>query len=247
MSAFDWVLSPLKNAWYRLATFVMSKIICIPFIRRPFQRLHDPNYYGIKNAINIRIPVEPGQELGSWFIRPHSDGLAGISLRWKSITSCEEMSSGNAIKEADCQKVNDSSLQTCDIHFSKCETSNFRDVPAASSGCNVYLTEPDETVILYLHGNAETRSQGHRRELYKKLQAQGLVVFAVDYRSYADSYGGFMFKTSESSMAWDGVISFRFLKKYIHPSTKVIVWGHSLGTGVTAKLGIKNYIPEIIR
>jgi len=248
MGAFDWFLSQLKMAWRTLSTFVMTKIICIPFIRRPFQRLDDPNYYGITNAINIRIPIEPGQELGAWFIRPHSDGLVGSTERWKSVTSRDGMSGGNAIKDSDGQNVTESSLQTCDKNESKLETSNFKDGPAVSTGCNMYLTEPDETVILYLHGNAETRSQGHRRELYKKLQAQGLVVMAVDYRGYGDSYGGFMFQTSESSMAWDGVMSFRFLKKYIHPSTKVIVWGHSLGTGVTTKLANElrgvNYRPD---
>ena len=30
-----------------------------------------------------------------------------------------------------------------------------------------FLIKKDEKVILYLHGNAETRSQYHRRELYK--------------------------------------------------------------------------------
>lgn len=240
MSAFDWVLSPLKMVWRALSTFVMSKIICIPFIRRPFQRLDDPHYYGITNAINIRIPIEPGQELGAWFIRPHIDGLVGSSERWKSVISCDEISGGNVIKDSVGQNVTESSLQTCDTNDFICESSSFKDGPTVSNGHNMYLTEPDDTVMLYLHGNAETRSHGHRRELYKKLQAQGLVVMAVDYRGYGDSCGGFMFQTSESSMAWDGVMSFRFLKKYIHPSTKVIVWGHSLGTGVTTNLVFSN-------
>ena len=60
---------------------------------------------------------------------------------------------------------------------------------------------------------------------------------APDYRGYADSSGGFRFQTSETTMAVDAKISYYFLKKYIHPNSKVIVWGHSLGTGVTAKLG----------
>ena len=103
----------------------------------------------------------------------------------------------------------------------------------------LFLTEPDEIVILYLHGNAETRSFGHRRELYKKLLELGIVILAPDYRGYADSYGGFAFKASQTTMAMDAKASFDFLKKYTHPSSKVIVWGHSLGTGVTTTLADK--------
>ena len=92
---------------------------------------------------------------------------------------------------------------------------------------------------MYLHGNAETRSFGHRRELYKKLLELGIVILAPDYRGYADSYGGFAFKASQTTMAMDAKASFDFLKKYTHPSSKVIVWGHSLGTGITTTLADK--------
>ena len=240
MISFGFILAPMKMAWYVISTFVMSKIICVPFIRRPFQRLDDPSYYGISNAINIRVPVELGQEMGAWFIRPYSENLVvgnSTENRWKSIKRPAEASSSD--KEANIQRIRASSHATCDTTSQSlnCEADNL-----IESHCNMYLTEADETVILYLHGNAETRSQKHRRELYKKWQAQGLAVLAVDYRGYADSDGGFLFQTKESTMVWDGVIAFRFLKQYIHPKTKVIVWGHSLGTGVTTKLGNhKNY------
>ena len=66
--------------------------------------------------------------------------------------------------------------------------------------------------------------------------AKELVILAVDYRGYADSYGGSSFETNECSMVQDGLAAFQFLKKYIHADSKLIVWGHSLGTGVTTKL-----------
>jgi len=176
--------------------------------------------------------VESGQEIGAWFIRPNREDVIGTSERWtqilsKSCTSCDILGG----------KLPLSANHTCKDEANKHEICS-----TVSNHSEIYLTEPDETVILYLHGNAETRSLGHRRELYKKLQGSGIVILAPDYRGYADSYGGFMFRISESSMARDGEMSFQFLKKYIHPSSKIIVWGHSLGTGVTTKLGTINYI-----
>ena len=238
MGVFEFILSPLKVAWHIISTFVMSKIICIPFIKVPFQRLDDPKYYGIINAINLRIPVEPGQRIGAWFIRPYINGLVGSSERWKLIES------SNLINESEAAQIYESSLQESGTPVLKQRKNHLKE-DAKVNGVNTYLTEPEEVLILYLHGNAETRSQYHRRELYKKFQAQGLVVVTIDYRGFGDSYGGFMFQTSESSMAWDGIKCFRFFKKCIHPNSKVIIWGHSLGTGVTTSIGIKNYIARI--
>ena len=213
-----------------VATFIMSKIICIPFIKRPFQRLDDPNYYGIKNAVNIRIPVEPGQELGAWFIRPHDNSFEySAERRWN------EVSNYLKYKDGFSKNIASSSLEICDKsdQLSKCQKDNAN----STRKPGVYLTNANETMILYLHGNSETRSQFHRRELCKKIQALGIPILAIDYRGYGDSYGGFGWQTTQSSMVWDGVVAIRFLKQYIDPSTKIIVWGHSLGTGVTLKLG----------
>lgn len=220
------LIALFQNAWNGLSTFVLSKIVCIPFVRRPFQKLNDPSYYGVTNAINLCIPVEPGQEIGAWFIRPNREDVIGAYERWTRISS--KLSTSCNILGG---KLPHSANHTC-----KDVSNEHKICSAVSDPSEIYLTEPDETVILYLHGNAETRSFGHRRELYKKLQALGIVVLAPDYRGYADSYGGFMFRISESTMAHDGQMSFQLLKKYIHPSSKVIVWGHSLGTGVTTKL-----------
>ena len=212
MAKIEVSLSLLRSAWYKLAVFALSKIICIPFIRRPFQRLNDPNYYGIENSINLRIPVESGEELGAWFIRPHKQGSLSSIDRWKSLSSTN-VTSTSILKDK---------RQQCGTKIESVEPSAGVCL-SDSKVSEIYLSEPNETVILYLHGNAETRSHGHRRELYKRFQALGIVVLAPDYRSYADSYGGFMFRTSESSMAWDAEMCFKFLKKFIHPNSKVIV------------------------
>ena len=212
----------IQKVWYAIATFVLSKIICIPFIRRPFQKLDNPGYYGIPNAINLEIPINLSAHLGAWFIRPCDKGMS-TAERWKLIVSWKELSKNSNHFEFDNDNYNKSRIR--------------KNLSYHTSHSNTFLTDPDETVILYLHGNAETRSHGHRRELYKKFQALGLVVMAPDYRGYADSYGGFKFQTSESTLSEDAIKSYYFLKQIIHPSNKVIVWGHSLGTGVTTRLG----------
>ena len=38
-------------------------------------------------------------------------------------------------------------------------------------------------------------------------------------------------------MVQDATSALNWLLKNIHPDTKVLVWGHSLGTGVACKLG----------
>ncbi len=44
------------------------------------------------------------------------------------------------------------------------------------------LIKENEVAILYLHGNAATRAQKHRRLLYKIFQKLGYHVLAIDYR-----------------------------------------------------------------
>lgn len=197
-------------------------------MRRPFQKLETPEYYGVNNAINIRIPVEEGESIGAWCIRPDQDGRVRSDDRWKAITSNPNFERINSFNQSPLNCDN----STLDAKVPSCDDVDHQRFDEVRE----YLSDPDEIVILYLHGTAETRSLGHRRELYKKLQELGIVVLAPDYRGYADSYGGFSFRTSESSMSWDGAMSLRFAKKHIHPKSKVIVWGHSLGTGVTSKL-----------
>ena len=233
--AQQYLVNPIRHACYEVSTFLLSKIICTPFLRRPFQKLETPEYYGVNNAINIRIPVADGESIGAWYIRPDQDGRVSSDDRWKAITSNPNFERINSFNQSPLNCDN----STLDAKVPSCDDVDHQRFDEVRE----YLSDPDEIVILYLHGTAETRSLGHRRELYKKLQELGIVVLAPDYRGYADSYGGFSFRTSESSMSWDAAMSLRFVQKHIHPKSKVIVWGHSLGTGVTSKLGKKNYSP----
>jgi hypothetical protein len=51
-----------------IMSLIFSQLVCIPFLRRPFQSLEDPAGYGMVNTENVRIPVMEveGKDLGAW-------------------------------------------------------------------------------------------------------------------------------------------------------------------------------------
>jgi len=87
-------------------------------------------------------------------------------------------------------------------------------------------------VVLYLHGNSGSRVNNHRLELYKILQSLDYHVITLDYRGYADSSAALM---SENGVVTDANAVFSYIKKYSSHS-RIVVWGHSLGTGVASRL-----------
>jgi len=100
-------------------------------------------------------------------------------------------------------------------------------------------------IILYLHGITGSRINDHRLELYKRLQAMDYHVIAVDYRGYADSASAI--PLSEEGVITDAKAAYSYIKKHSHDS-KIIVWGHSLGTGVASRavseLCLDNDVPH---
>eukprot|EP00116_Pleurobrachia_bachei_P006074 sb/3466336/ len=89
-----------------------------------------------------------------------------------------------------------------------------------------------DVVIVYCHGNSCNRASRHRRELYSVLNTTyNLVTF--DYRGFGDSPTEI--PTNEDTVVED---AFSVLEWAVetYPGKKVVVWGHSLGTGVSVKL-----------
>ncbi|XP_014249652.1 monoacylglycerol lipase ABHD12 isoform X2 [Cimex lectularius] len=90
-----------------------------------------------------------------------------------------------------------------------------------------------EPIILYLHGNSGNRGAGHRIDLYKLLQNQNYHIVAFDYRSYGDSSP---IEPSELGVVEDSKTVYKWLKKKAAGLAKIIIWGHSLGTGISSHL-----------
>ncbi|KAG8199583.1 hypothetical protein JTE90_009420 [Oedothorax gibbosus] len=85
-------------------------------------------------------------------------------------------------------------------------------------------------VFLYLHGNAGTRGGGHRVKLYKLLAEQvDAHVLAFDYRGFGDSSN---VNPTENGLVQDTNRVYDWLRKQHVDPSRILVWGHSLGTGV---------------
>lgn len=89
-------------------------------------------------------------------------------------------------------------------------------------------------VILFLHGNGEHRAmhQGpiHARAISSVLQSHAVL---LDYRGFGDSSGW----PSEEGLARDARAAWDWLtvQRKVPPS-RILIWGHSLGSGVAARL-----------
>mmetsp|Transcript_19401 Transcript_19401/g.43673 ORF Transcript_19401/g.43673 Transcript_19401/m.43673 type:complete len:325 (-) Transcript_19401:30-1004(-) len=87
-----------------------------------------------------------------------------------------------------------------------------------------------ECVVLYLHGNAGNIAVDHRVRLYRLLAELHCDVVAIDYRGFGFSDGRW---SDEASAIADALAMYRSLPGH---HEEVIVWGHSLGTGISLGL-----------
>ena len=92
------------------------------------------------------------------------------------------------------------------------------------------------TTVLYLHGITKTRSAKNRVELMWKLTSEVKThAVAIDYRGFGDSTNE---TPSLQGVVNDSLAAYQRLRK-IMPQSKIIIWGHSLGTSVTMYLAAK--------
>lgn len=94
--------------------------------------------------------------------------------------------------------------------------------------------EDNRPVIIYYHGHAETRAADYRVQLYRRLSESTIDAHVVtfDYRGFGDSTN---IMPSRSGVIEDSLAVYRWVKERV-PKSRVIVWGHSLGTGVVMQL-----------
>jgi abhydrolase domain-containing protein 12 len=112
---------------------------------------------------------------------------------------------------------------------------NIWSIKSASPRCK----DGKKFVVLYSHGNSCNRAVSHRVGLYTKLCEMGLDVVTFDYRGFGDSIG---VSPDENTVVHDADIVLQWVDECF-TDYNIVVWGHSLGTGITVKLlsSLKNY------
>ncbi len=87
--------------------------------------------------------------------------------------------------------------------------------------------------VLVCHGNSHNLSQLEEPEFYAYLRALGVNILAFDYRGFGESGG----EPSETGAYADAHAAYDLIRaKYGAQPKQIIVYGHSLGTGVAVEL-----------
>jgi hypothetical protein len=86
--------------------------------------------------------------------------------------------------------------------------------------------------VLHLHGNAVSAFSAEQVRHVAALRALGLHVLAIDYRGFGLSPG----TASEASMDADAEAAWQELMRRGVAPARVIIWGHSLGSGPAVQL-----------
>ncbi len=89
-------------------------------------------------------------------------------------------------------------------------------------------------VVMYAHGSGGSRASKHRIALYRLLSERlSLHVVTFDYRGFADST--YVWPTSEGTVT-DASTVYRWILQQGATPDRVLLWGHSLGSGVVVRL-----------
>jgi fermentation-respiration switch protein FrsA (DUF1100 family) len=96
-----------------------------------------------------------------------------------------------------------------------------------------------KSIIIYLHGNAEILAW--KVDRHRKLVADGTGLLALSYRGYAGSTG----VPTEAGLHRDADAAYEFVAARVPPD-RIVVWGHSLGTGVAVRLAAERPIGKLI-
>ncbi|XP_028178282.1 monoacylglycerol lipase ABHD12-like [Ostrinia furnacalis] len=91
-------------------------------------------------------------------------------------------------------------------------------------------------IMIYCHGNSNSRAATHRIQLYRFFQQMDFHTIAFDYRGYGDSTN---LNPSEDGVVEDSLVVYEWLHNTLEKAKDkpaIFVWGHSLGTGISSHL-----------
>jgi hypothetical protein len=97
----------------------------------------------------------------------------------------------------------------------------------------------DKPVVIYFHGNAEIvpwRAKRHRATV-----ADGTGLLALNFRGYGGSTG----TPTEDGLHRDALAAYEFAVDRYQPQ-RIVLWGHSLGTGVAVRLASEKPVGKLI-
>src|SRR5262249_21339625 len=97
----------------------------------------------------------------------------------------------------------------------------------------------EQPVVLYFHGNGEIVAW--RVERHRKIVADGTGLLALSYRGYAGSTG----EPTEEGLHRDALAAYEFAAAR-YPADRIVLWGHSLGSGVAVRLAAARRIGKLV-
>jgi uncharacterized protein len=97
----------------------------------------------------------------------------------------------------------------------------------------------DKPVVIYFHGNGEIVAS--RAPRHREVTADGTGLVALSYRGYMGSTGN----PTEEGVLRDAEAAWQFATSR-WPSNPVVLWGHSLGTGVAVGLAARHKVAKVI-
>ncbi|KAF9986576.1 Monoacylglycerol lipase abhd12 [Modicella reniformis] len=160
---------------------------------------------------NIWITTSDGLRLGAWHILPKSTSRDTL-----------ERIHANELLTPISQKANDPTTVGPDRIVNEGTEAIFEDALKIA-----------EKVVLYFHGQVGDRGKSNRITTYKGVQnaIPSAHVITIDCRGYGDSEGF----PSEVGFKIDAFAAWQWVTQRV-PSEKIIIYGHSLGSGIAANL-----------
>ncbi len=96
--------------------------------------------------------------------------------------------------------------------------------------------------VLHLHGNAVSAFSAEQLEHVRRLASFGLNVLSFDYRGYGLTPG----VASEAHMNEDAEAVYAELRRRGIAAERIIVWGHSLGSGPAVNLAARHVAAALV-
>uniref|UniRef100_A0A2P2I2R6 Monoacylglycerol lipase ABHD12-like n=1 Tax=Hirondellea gigas TaxID=1518452 RepID=A0A2P2I2R6_9CRUS len=190
---------------YKTCPAVPRHLVFLNFVCYPLgYDYNKPSKVGLEGVDNFYITVRPGVILGVWHLLPKPFNNTPPSDQDQRQQHLHQLQQHK-------QRQHQPGYCTHSDHYEN----ELRD---------------GRPVVLYLHGNSSSRLQPSRVALYKVLTGMGFHVITFDYRGYGDSS---RVSPSEEGLVEDARCVYRYIRRVVGGNSPVIVWGHSLGTGVS--------------